>query len=306
LFSVVHALYAFTGVASVDRLVSDFSVALLTTLVGIVGRVLLYEKHASQKSPAEIDDELARLQTEIKGAVLQMQEFRRGLALYLQQATDSAVQGVSTAFTSLSASANQMSEAAKAMNTSLKKGASAFDKNFERIGDASDALGARVSELLEGTTALGSVSEVLNRQIGSMNASLDQQSKGLSSTLAAQSETLEAQSETTRRIRAELESLRTPVSLLARSMNVMREQVDAAKQEFTSAPLRTSIADAREAAESLGRNLRSAADAVSPASVDGNVSVLKKFADAITDLTAKVEDCTRNLASFAERPDQRW
>src|SRR5271155_2021638 len=43
LVSVVHALYAFTGVANVDRLVSDFSVALLTTLVGIVGRVLLYE-----------------------------------------------------------------------------------------------------------------------------------------------------------------------------------------------------------------------------------------------------------------------
>src|SRR5216683_2615784 len=43
LVSVAHALYAFTGVANVDRLVSDFSVALLTTLVGIVGRVLLYE-----------------------------------------------------------------------------------------------------------------------------------------------------------------------------------------------------------------------------------------------------------------------
>ena len=92
LVSVVHALYAFTGVANVDWLVSDFSVALLTTLVGIVGRVLLYEKHASHpKAPAEIDDEIIRLQTEIKGAVLQMQEFRRGLALYLQQATDSAV-----------------------------------------------------------------------------------------------------------------------------------------------------------------------------------------------------------------------
>src|ERR1700722_5623274 len=40
LVSVAHALYEFTGVANVDRLVSDFSVALLTTLVGIVGRVL--------------------------------------------------------------------------------------------------------------------------------------------------------------------------------------------------------------------------------------------------------------------------
>ena len=56
LFSVVHALYAFTGVANVDRLVSDFSVALLTTLAGIVGRVLLYEKHGSQNAPAEIDE----------------------------------------------------------------------------------------------------------------------------------------------------------------------------------------------------------------------------------------------------------
>lgn len=99
---MVHALYAFTGVANVDWLVSDFSVALLTTLVGIVGRVLLYEKHASQRATPEIDDEIIRLQTEIKGAVLHMQEFRRGLALYLQQATDSAVQSVSTAFTSFS------------------------------------------------------------------------------------------------------------------------------------------------------------------------------------------------------------
>jgi len=159
LVSVVHALYAFTGLTNVDRLVSDFSVALLTTLVGIVGRVLLYEKYASQKAPGEIDDAILRLRAETEGAVTQMQEFRHGLALYLQQATDSAVQSVSTAFTSLSASANEMGEAAKAVNASLKKGASAFDKSFGRIGDASDALGKRVGELVEGTKVLKSVSE---------------------------------------------------------------------------------------------------------------------------------------------------
>lgn len=298
LVSVVHALYAFTGVANIDRLVSDFSVALLSTLVGIVGRVLLYEKHASQNSPAGIDDGIVRLLAEIEGAVQQMQEFRRDLALNIQQAGDNALQSVNTAFASFTNSAKQMSEAANGVNASLRKGASAFDKSFTRVGDASHALGERVGELAEGTKALGSVSEALNRQIGSLNSSVEQQSSVLMATLGALKNT-------TSGIGTELDSLKRPVSLLAGSIGEVRQQIDAAKQEFSSAQLKATIAAAGDAAETLRRNLRSVADAVSPASVDANFSVLKKFADAITDLTAKVEDCIRNLASLAERPDQR-
>jgi hypothetical protein len=149
LVSVVHALYAFTGAADVDRLVSDFSVALLTTLVGIVGRVLLYEKHASRKAPADIDGGIVQLGAQIQDAVRYMQEFRRGLALNLQQASDSALQNVNTTFASFTSSAKQMSEAANAVNASLRKGASAFDKSFARVGDANHALGERVGELAE-------------------------------------------------------------------------------------------------------------------------------------------------------------
>src|SRR5208282_6761473 len=98
-----------------------FSIALLTTLVGIVGRVLLYEQHASQKRAAHTDQGMAQLRIEIEGAVGQMKEIRRGLALNLQQAGDSAVQSMSSAFTSLSTSANEMGDAATAMNGSLKK-----------------------------------------------------------------------------------------------------------------------------------------------------------------------------------------
>jgi hypothetical protein len=84
----------------------------------------------------------------------------------------------------------------------------------------------------------------------------------------------------------------------------MRQHIDAAKQDLSSAQLKTTIADARDAADSLGRNLRSAADAVAPASVETNFSVLKAFAVALTELTMKVDDCTRKLAGLAEQPDQ--
>jgi methyl-accepting chemotaxis protein len=299
LVSVAHALYAFTGVANVDQLVSDFSVALLTTLVGIVGRVLLYERHASQKPPAGIDDEILRLRAETEGAVKQMQEFRHGLALYLQQATDNAVQSLSTAFTSFSVSANEMGEAAKAMNASLKRGASAFDKTFGRIGEASDALGERASELVEGTKVLKSVSEDLNGVMGSLKKSVEQQSSALTATL-------EPLKETARGIRTELESLKGSVSPLAGSVGELTQQIETAKEEISLVQLKTSLTHAHDAAENLGRNLRSVADAVSPVSVDANISVLKKFAGAITDLTMKVEDCTRNLVSLAERPNQVW
>jgi len=297
LVSVVHALYAFTGLTNVDRLVSDFSVALLTTLVGIVGRVLLYEKYASQKAPGEIDDAILRLRAETEGAVTQMQEFRHGLALYLQQATDSAVQSVSTAFTSLSASANEMGEAAKAVNASLKKGASAFDKSFGRIGDASDALGKRVGELVEGTKVLKSVSEDLNGVMGSLKDSVEQQSNAVTATL-------EPLKETTRGISKDLESLMGRISPLAESMGELTQQIETAKEEISLIQLKTSVMHARDAAESLGSNLRSVADAVSPASVDANFSVIKKFVGAITELTAKIEDTTRNSGTLSERPNQ--
>jgi len=240
---------------------------------------------------------MAQLRIEIEGAIGQMQEFRRGLALNLQQAGDSAVQSMSTAFTSLSTSANEMGEAAKAMNVSLKRGASAFDKSFAHVGEASHALGERVGELAEGTKVLKSVSEDLSGEMSSLKESVEQQSSALTATLGTMKEA-------TRRVREDLDSLTRPVSLLAHSVDEMRQQIDAAKQDFSSTQLKTSIADARDAAESLGRNLRSVADAVSPASMDSNFSALKNFADAITDLTAKVGDCTRNLASLAEQPDQ--
>jgi archaellum component FlaC len=299
LVSVAHALWAFAGVLDVDRLVSDFGVALLTTLAGIVGRVLLYEKHGSHKGAADTDQGMAQLRIEIEGAIGQMQEFRRGLALNLQQAGDSAVQSLGTAFTSLSTSASEMGEAAKAMNTSLKKGATAFEKNFGRVGEASDALGQRVGELVEGTKVLKSASENLNGVMGSFNEAVEQQSNALTATL-------EPLKETTRGISKELESLKANVPPLAESIGEVTRQIETTKEELSLIQLKRSVSDARDAAESLRRNLCSVADAVSPASIDTNFSALKNFADAITDLTAKVEVCTRNLASLAVRPDQVW
>jgi chromosome segregation ATPase len=302
LVSVAHALYAFSSAANVDRLVSDFSVALLTTLVGIVGRVLLYEKHAARRAPAEIDGGMAQLRAEIQGAVDQMQQFRGGLAEHFQQATDSALKSVGSAFATFTTSANEMSEAAKVVNASLRKGASAFDKSFGRVEQASEALSHRVGALAEETRALGSVSEALNGRVSalvqgnkelesayqSLNAQMFALNASLDLRYRAVEANIDAQNKLTFRVIANLDSLNKPVSLLTHSIDEMRQQIDAAKQAFSSAQLSTSIADAREAAENLSRNLRYVASTMSPDSMDGNFSVLKAFRDAITELTSNI------------------
>jgi hypothetical protein len=290
LVSVVHALYAFTGAANAERLVSDFSVALLSTLVGIVGRVLLYEKGASQRTPADVDEGIAHLRAEIEGAICQMQEFRRSLALNVQQTSDSAVQGITTSFASVASSAKQMSEAANAISAALRKGAGAVDESVGRIGRV---LGEAPAQLAEGTKALGSISEALSRQMGAVSSSLGQQGEVLTATL-------DAQKETARRLRADLESLRGSMSMLARSIGEMREQIDGAKEDFSSAQLEMTIAEARDAAERLGRNLRFVADTVAVAGRD--LSVLKAFAVALSELTSKIDDCTRKLGGLDLEP----
>ncbi len=184
---------------------------------------------------------MAQLRAEIEGAIAQMHEFRRGLALNVQQATDNAVQSASAAFASFSNNANEMSEAAKVINASLRKGATAFDKSFGRIGEASDALSARVGQLAEGTKTLASVSEALNQQTGSLTASLEQQSQALWTTV-------ESQKETTRRIGTELESLNEPIVSLARSMDEAQKQINASKQDFSTKELKTNIDSASDAA----------------------------------------------------------
>jgi methyl-accepting chemotaxis protein len=294
LVSVAHALWAFAGVLDVDKLVSDFGVALLTTLAGIVSRVLLYEKHASQKRSADTDQGMAQLRIEIEGAIGQMQEFRRGLALNLQQAGDSAVQSMSTAFASLSSSANGMGEAAKAMNASLKRGASAFDKTIGRIGETSDALGKRVSELVEGTKALKSVSDDLNGVMDSLKESVEQQSNLLTATL-------EPLKETTLGTRKEFESLTGSISPLAQSIGELTRQIETAKEEFNLIQLKKSVSDARDAAEDLRQNLRSVADTLAPGEAD--FSAMKAFANGITEFTGKVDECTLKLARLAEQSD---
>lgn len=297
LVSVVHALYAFTGAANADGLVSDFSVALLTTLAGIVGRVLLYEKHASQKPSVDVEDGIARLGIEIEGAVRQMHEFRRGLALNVEQASESALQNVNSASASFNTSAKQMTDAATAMSASLRKGVNTFDKSFGRIGEASEALGARVSELVETTRTLGSLSEVLKTHAASLGSSAEDQTRALVTTL-------ESQSVSTRRIGAELDSLIRPVSQLVGSMDEMRRQIDTTKQEFGLTQFKTAMADTVDAAGNLGRNFKLMANALEPSQEDANFSVLKAFAAALAELTAEIQDSTYKLAALAEQSNK--
>jgi Mg2+ and Co2+ transporter CorA len=302
LISVAHALYASASAADVDWLVSNFSVALLTTLAGIVGRVLLYEKHASQKQPVQIDAGMAQLRAEIEGAIDQMRQFRRGVAMSIQQAADSALKSVDNAFASFTTSANQMSEAAKGMNASLRKTAGAFDRSFARIGEASQTLAGFVSELvartsllrsvtdavhgplnelIEGTKALGGALQALGGQMDSLNALLDQQRRAVEASI-------DAQGEITRHIRTDLASLNRPLSLLAGSLDEIRQKIDAVNHDINGVHLGNSLAQAREAADTLTGNLRYVASTVSPASTEGYFSVLKAFGSTITELTANV------------------
>ena len=77
--------------------------------------------------------------------------------------------------------------------------------------------------------------------MGSLKESVEQQSSALTATL-------EPLKEATRGIGTELDSLKRPVSLLAGSIGEVRQQIDAAKQDFSSAQLKTTIAAAGDAA----------------------------------------------------------
>jgi len=276
LVSVGHALYAFTTVDRVEKLVSDFSVALLTTLFGVVGRVLLYEK----QSPEEAEDAAsatAKLRLELEGAVNDLFSFREQIR--------KALEGASGTFSS---SALEMEQTVKSFNSVLKKAPTAVTKAFDRLQESSETLAAQSSKLNESLATLESVAGQLTAQTAETHSLFQEH-------LSNAMELSRTQSDSLKSLSGNIQALNEPLLLTKNSMASLKDEVkqtisslDGLRKTVEPTPLTASLVAAKEAADELGRALR-------------NIGVSAAFDAVDKDLSAASKSFTDSISNFARQ-----
>jgi chromosome segregation ATPase len=199
LCSLAITLYRFHATeGAVDYIVSNFGIALATTIVGVVARVWLHQMREDpleleREARSEITDAVSRLRAEIDQAVREFNHFNRTLQQSAQEAIEA--QG-HVALEALDKSTKQYSEVTiRALGylencfTDFQTQASELNKNSARIATALTAFSKRIDEveaprdLLSAKLApiLQGITKAEDEAIGQLN----QNSAGIATALTA-------------------------------------------------------------------------------------------------------------------------
>jgi hypothetical protein len=157
LCSLAITLYRFHATqGAADYIVSNFGIALATTIVGVVSRVWLHQMREDpleleREARAEITDAVGRLRTEIDQAVREFNHFNRTLQQSAREAIEAQGQA---ALESLDKSTKQYAEVTvRALGylegcfTDFQKQAAELNTNSARIANALTTFSARIDEI---------------------------------------------------------------------------------------------------------------------------------------------------------------
>ena len=221
--------------------------ALLTTLLGVVVRVLLYEKHSERKDPPDASDSARKLSVELAESVSNLIEFRRQMISTLSLLAEDASQKVGAAFTEFSSTAQQLEQTAKGVGANLRKGSVAFEKSLQRLSEASQTLAEKTSSLNDHLQELGTATSTLHRNATGIDESVRTH-------LTSVTELTEVQRKKLNELGDSIQRVSEPVTGLVNSLGKFKDEAGLSTNALLK--LRSSIEP-----NSLKDTLKSTADA---------------------------------------------
>lgn len=174
LVSLSYALYNFTSstdqysaTASFDPIINSFGIALATTIVGLMLRIIFNQmRHDIVDVEAEARMELAhaatRLRTELDQITLDMNHFSRAT----KQSISEGLQSVSEeASEEMSQSAAKFGEVAEMLGIRLSKTLDSFSQNTEQLSTISNGMVAAVESLLKRVENIEAPTDLITTKI---------------------------------------------------------------------------------------------------------------------------------------------
>jgi DNA repair exonuclease SbcCD ATPase subunit len=169
LTSLAYALYLFAAEkeGGTAAIISNFGIALATTILGLALRVVFYQMRTDpmeveRSARLELSEAASRLKTELYDVVADMNAFRRGT----QQAIIEGIQEIATqSKEEIGKIGGNVSDAARGVVTTLNESFASFEKNAKLLDAASKKTAATLIDLIERLNSIETPTDLLEKKL---------------------------------------------------------------------------------------------------------------------------------------------
>jgi hypothetical protein len=264
LVSLSYALYEFTGNESgTEAIISNFGVALATTIVGLGLRVAVTQLRLDPietelMARNELADASSRLKSELDGAVRDMNSFRRATEQAIAEGVENAA---SRATETLISFGNTFKEMAESGKNEFENSLTIFQENTRRMSEGSTATILAFESLVERIEAIEAPSDLLDEKLSSAVGAISELALYVETNSNAEQARIE-------KITLALEQTLEASDVAANRMGVLDDQFD---------ELQSMLKNVRQAAFEISTFAQTASD-LKEAMSDGADAQIKRLA----------------------------
>jgi hypothetical protein len=304
LASLAYAIVTFDPANTATTIVQGFGIALATTIVGLVLRVVFNQgrpdlEEVESTARRDLVDAVARLKTELSQAVMGMNDFSRQIRQSISETRESATSDITNFAETAVVGLREVMDAAKG---ALQNEASDFAARAKRHGAAVDKLISTLEAHGENLDRLAAAHEQVAATLGNI-AQAGSEAKEATRELAEQAEAassvLAAVRESSESVRQSSDALNRAASDVQASVTNLGEEVSAQVQLLREAP-GTAVAEASEALTRASAAVREELESLTTTQRSASASISDQAAAAIEVVRRHNEAMEAELARSRE------